>query len=58
VSELIKENIIKPNDGSKLRNLYHVKDPVISAALDVYDLDSDIGELVDTLQRRLLVSDF
>ena len=56
VSELIKENIIRPDDGSRLRNLYSVKDAVISAALDVYDLDSDIGELVDTLQRRLLAA--
>ena len=51
VSELVKESILRDADGRRLLSLYKSDSPIIHAALDVYDLDSDIAELVDTLQR-------
>lgn len=51
LSELVKEHILEPLQGEKLYDLFSQSDAVINAALDVYDLDSDMAELVDTLQR-------
>ena len=56
VSELVSERILSATDGSKLRRLYAQEHPVINAAMDVYDVDGDIAELVDTLQRCVLTS--
>ena len=53
VSELIKENIVDGKNGARLMELFKSTkgDAVINAALDVYDVDNDMAELVDTLQR-------
>lgn len=56
VSELSKENIISFSDGETLLSAFKNGDVVINAALDVYDLDSDMAELVDTLQRVANIS--
>ena len=44
---------MSPEDGSALLDLYKAGSPVVNGALDVYDLDSDMGELVDTLQKTV-----
>ena len=51
IAELVKENVLNAGQGSALRSLFQKGDAVVNAALDVYDLDSDMAELVDTLQR-------
>lgn len=51
IGELLKESVISQKDCKTLLNLFEEDDDVIHAALDVYDLDSDLSELVDTLQR-------
>ena len=51
IAELVKENVLNPGQGAALKNLFQKGDAVVNAALDVYDLDSDMAELVDTLQR-------
>jgi hypothetical protein len=51
IGELSKEGVMSPKDCKTLLNLFENDDDVINAALDVYDLDSDLSELVDTLQR-------
>jgi len=53
VSELIKESIVDSKSGARLMELFRSSqgDSVINAALDVYDVDNDMAELVDTLQR-------
>lgn len=53
VAELIKENIVDAKSGAKLLSLFKGPngDAVINAALDVYDVDNDMADLVDTLQR-------
>jgi len=53
VGELIKESIVDSTSGAKLMELFRSSkgDSVINAALDVYDVDNDMAELVDTLQR-------
>ena len=57
VSELIKENIVDGKSGARLMELFKstTGDSVINAALDVYDVDNDMAELVDTLQRVIAV---
>ena len=55
VTELVKESLLSHEDGSTLMALFSKDSPVIHAAMDVYDLDNDLGELVDTLQRTVLV---
>jgi hypothetical protein len=51
IGELTKENVISSSEGQLLTDLFEKGDDVVNAALDVYDLDSDMAELVDTLQR-------
>ena len=51
LAELVKEKVLTEEDGSLLEKLFSVGDDVVNAALDVYDLDSDMAELVDTLQK-------
>jgi hypothetical protein len=51
VTELVKESIMSSADGKVLLQAFSKGNEVVNAALDVYDLDSDMGELVDTLQR-------
>ena len=50
VSELKKESIISETDHSTLLRLFSANNDVLHAALDVYDLDNDMAELVDTLR--------
>jgi hypothetical protein len=51
INELVKESVLTSGDSTTLLELFEQDDDVINAALDVYDLDSDLSELVDTLQR-------
>ena len=51
VSELEKENLISSSDSKRLLDLFAADHDVLNAALDVYDLDNDMAELVDTLKR-------
>ena len=51
LSELVKEKVLDEDDGDVLKKLFSNGDAVVNAALDVYDLDSDMAELVDTLQK-------
>ena len=53
ITELVRESIISTNDQAVLLTLFQQQHPVISAALDVYDLDHDMSDLVDTLQRAV-----
>lgn len=56
INELLKENVLNANETKKLLELFEQDDDVVHAALDVYDLDSDLSELVDTLQRIVKTS--
>ena len=51
VSELEKEALIFSSDSKTLSDLFAADNAVLNAALDVYDLDGDMAELVDTLKR-------
>ena len=51
VRELGKEGIIQDWEGQQIMRQFQLGNTVISAALDIYDLDNDMAELVDTLQR-------
>ena len=51
VSELEKEGLISSSDSKTLSDLFAADNAVLNAALDVYDLDGDMAELVDTLKR-------
>ena len=50
ISELTKEGIIRDDEGKQILKLFAEGNTIISAALDIYDLDNDMAELVDTLQ--------
>lgn len=51
LNELVKESMLSSNDSDLLLREYSSGSTTVNAALDVYDLDADMGELVDTLQR-------
>lgn len=51
ISELSKEAILSVEEARKLYRLFLEKNDILNSALDVYDLDSNIGELVDTMLR-------
>lgn len=51
LGELVKESIFTEEQQQNLLKRFGQNDPVIAAALDVYDLDNNMGDLVDTLQR-------
>jgi hypothetical protein len=53
VKELVKEEIMGADDAVTLLKMYMAGSPVIHGALDVYDLDSEMGELVDTLSKAV-----
>lgn len=50
IAELVKESILSSEIGNAIMKQFAMRNPVISAALDVYDRDNDMGQLVDTLQ--------
>jgi hypothetical protein len=56
VAELVKEGIMVDAHGGKLLSLFQHGNQVVKAALDVYDMDNDMAELVDTLQRLIVAS--
>lgn len=56
ISELSKESILSPEEARKLYKLFLEKNDVLNSALDVYDLDNNIAELVDTMLRLAKVS--
>jgi hypothetical protein len=49
VSELRSEKMISEDEASTLMRLFQQGNEVLNAALDVYDVDNDMAELVDTL---------
>ncbi len=49
ISELVKENILSAHAGAVVMQQFGQKNPVIGAALDVYDQSNDMAQLVDTL---------
>ena len=49
--ELTKQSIVPESASQQLLERFQKTDPIIFAALDVYDLDGDMAELVDTLAR-------
>ena len=54
IDELSKENIITDTDRGVLLNLFASNNSALNSALDAYDLDNNLGQLVDTL--RLVAS--
>lgn len=50
VSELVKESILTSRQGAAIMQLFSEGSAVINAAIDVYDRDSDLAHLVQTLQ--------
>lgn len=53
ISELVKESIITNKHGAMIMKQFTEGSPVISAAIDVYDRDSDLSQLVQTLQQTV-----
>ena len=53
ISELVKENILSSRQGNAVMKLFSDGSSVISAAIDVYDRNSDLGHLVQTLQNAV-----
>jgi hypothetical protein len=53
VSELVKESIMEKPDGELILKEFGKNHPAISAALDVYDQNSDMAGLVATLQQTV-----
>ena len=51
VNELNKENIITETDRGVLLNLFASNNSVLNSALDAYDVDNNLGQLVDTLRQ-------
>jgi len=51
ISELVKEGIMRGPDGSALMRLFMNNNPVLQAALDVYDVEGDMAELADTMRK-------
>jgi hypothetical protein len=56
MSELLNIQVISRSDSSILQKLFTSHSPVIHAALDLYDYNGDMAELIDTLQRAAKVS--
>ena len=55
MSELVKEAIVSDQHGQELLGYYKQGNDVVRAALDVFDLDQNMMELVDTLQRLIVL---
>lgn len=53
VQELVKENIIAKPDGKVILQEFAAGNPVISTALDIYDRDNDMAQLVESLQQMV-----
>jgi len=51
ISELVKERILDNKQGGFILKQFSQSNPVINAAIDVYDRDSDLAQLVHTLQQ-------
>jgi len=50
-SELVKAKLLFPNQEKMLQELYNKRDSVLMAAFDVYEIESNLEEFVDTLKR-------
>lgn len=53
VQELVKENIIAKPHGRIILQEFAAGNPVISTALDIYDRDNDMAQLVESLQQMV-----
>merc|ERR1711998_68919 len=51
---LCNDMFIQEKDRTKLLDLFASNNPVLKNALDTYELNNDIGSLVDTLQQLAL----
>jgi len=51
ISRCFKEGHISENDRRKLKELFIKGSEIITAAVEVYDIDRDLNELFDTLKR-------
>jgi len=51
----VKEAIVSDQHGQELLGYYKQGNDVVRAALDVFDLDQNMMELVDTLQRLIVL---
>ena len=51
IDELSKENIITETDRGVLLNLFASNNSMLNSALDAYDVDNNLGQLVDTLRQ-------
>jgi hypothetical protein len=49
ISELVKESILPSKQGALVLKMFQEGSALVSAALDVYDRDSDLAQLVQTL---------
>jgi hypothetical protein len=56
MTELLNIQVISQADCSSLQKMFSSHSPVIHAALDLYDFNGDMAELIDTLQRAARVS--
>lgn len=51
LSELVRESILSSSDEAILTKMFDEDSAIINGALDVYDMDNDMTDLVDTLMR-------
>lgn len=53
VQELVKESIVSRRDGGIIMQQFAANNPVVSIALDQYDVNNDMATLVDSLQQMV-----
>ena len=51
VNELCKEDLITETDSRVLLNLFSSNNAMLNSALDAYDVDNNLGQLVNTLRQ-------
>ena len=56
VHELTKEGIMKTSDSNKILQLFKEGDVNVNAALDIYDVDHDMSDLVEALNNIALTT--
>jgi len=53
INHLAKDNLITPDEKSKLKNLVIRRDPTIVSVLEVFEIERDFNELADSFKRIL-----
>lgn len=51
ISELVKESILTKETGASVSKQFQNGSAVINAALDLYDLNNDMAQLVENLMK-------